>query len=206
MRIPKYFSYAAAAVVVLGVAAAASFAQTEPASAAMPMAMSAQPMRTSAPPSLRSRFDFLSRQTSNNCGLQPAGVMKMASSARLRGSCCAPMDYAQYVKQIHGLDAYRDVREIPQDPYNVSVGLAKQLFGFDKTIELTAEQQAVYDHAMKLSEEGGPCCCQCWRYAAFRGQAKELIDRRRYTAAQIAAVWDLEDGCGGNGESGGMMG
>lgn len=205
MRIPKHVSSVAVALLVLGVAAVASAVQAESASA-MPMAMSAQPTRTGAPPSLRARFDFLSKQTSNSCGLQPAEVMKMASSKRLRGSCCAPMDYAQYVKQIHGLNAYQDVAEIPQDPYNVSVGLAKRLLGFDKTIELTAAQQAVYNHAMKLSEEGGPCCCQCWRYAAFRGQAKELIDRRRYTAAQIAEVWDLEDGCGGNDKSGGMMG
>jgi hypothetical protein len=70
-----------------------------------------------------------------------------------------------------------------------------------KTHSLDAAQQTVYEQAMKMAEEHGPCCCRCWRYVAFRGQAKELIARRRYTAAQIAHVWDLEDGCG----SGPMM-
>jgi len=151
--------------------------------------------------SLRARFTFLSHQTSNRCTLQPAEVMRMASTARLQGSCCAPMAYADYVKQIRGLKAYADVGEIPPDPYNVEVGLAQRLFGFDKSYSLDADQQAVYDRAMKMADEHGPCCCHCWRYVAFRGQAKELIARRRYTASQIAQVWDLEDGCG----SGPMM-
>lgn len=49
---------------------------------------------------------------------------------------------------------------------------------------------------MKMAEQHGPCCFRCWRYAAFRGQAKKLIVRRRYTTSQIAEVWDLDDGCG----------
>jgi hypothetical protein len=158
-------------------------------------------MPTPSADPLRARFTFLSHQTSNRCTLQPADVMRMAPTARLQGSCCAPMAYADYVKQIRGLNAYADVREIPHDPYNVEVRLAQRLFGFDKTYSLDTDQQAVYDHAMKMAEEHGPCCCRCWRYVAFRGQAKELIARRRYTAAQIAHVWDLEDGCG----SGPMM-
>jgi hypothetical protein len=74
--------------------------------------------------------------------------------------------------------------------------------------QLTPEQQKIYDHATKLADEGGPCCCKCWRWTAFQGQAKELIVRRRYTAQQIAEVWDLEDGCGGSDDAhgGGMMG
>jgi hypothetical protein len=111
------------------------------------------------------------------------------------------MAYTDYVKQIRGLKAYADVPEIPSDPYNVEVRLAQQLFSFDKAYTLDSDQQTVYDNAMKMAEEKGPCCCRCWRYVAFRGQAKELIARRRYTAAQIAQVWDLEDGCG----SGSMM-
>jgi len=59
-------------------------------------------------------------------------------------------------------------------------------------------QQAFYDDAKKPSDEHGPCCCHCWRWKAFEGQAKALIARRGYTAGQIANVWDLEDGCGGS--------
>jgi hypothetical protein len=170
------------------------------------MQMRAEPARDSGTPALRARFDFLSRETSNNCGLQPAGVMKMATAKRLQGSCCAPMAYAEYVKQVNGLTAYRRVSEIPRDPYDISVALAQRLLRFDRSITLTPAEQATYRQATKLAEEGGPCCCRCWRYAAFRGQSKDLIARRRYSAAQIAKVWDLEDGCGGNGKSGGMMG
>jgi hypothetical protein len=172
--------------------------------AASPTRTSMQMGTRTATPSadpLRARFVFLSHQTSNRCTLQPAEVMRMAPTARLQGSCCAPMAYADYVKQIRGLKAYADVREIPPDPYNVEVRLAQRLFGFDKTYSLDADQQAVYDQAMRMADEHDPCCCRCWRYVAFRGQAKELLARRRYTAAQIAHVWDLEDGCG----SGPMM-
>jgi len=150
--------------------------------------------------SLRAQFNFLSHQTSNNCLLQPPSVMQMAPAARLQGACCAPMVFSDYVRQLHGLKTYGQTAEIPPDPYNVSVSLARRLFGFDRSYTLDAAQQTTYDAAMKMADEHGPCCCRCWRYVAFRGQAKELIARRRYTAAQIAQVWDLEDGCGtGNG-------
>jgi hypothetical protein len=110
------------------------------------------------------------------------------------------MVYSDYVKQLRGLKAYAHEATIPPDPYNVSVALAQRLFHYDRTYTLNAAQQAMYNAAMKKADEHGPCCCRCWRYVAFRGQAKELIARRRYSAAQIAQVWDLEDGCGtGNG-------
>ena len=55
---------------------------------------------------------------------------------------------------------------------------------------------------MKLSEEGGPCCCRCWRWTTFEGQAKFLIARREFDAEAIAEIWDLEDGCGGSSHIG----
>jgi hypothetical protein len=204
-RIRSVMRATIALTIVAAAMAATAVSPAQGAPRTMPM-KAGQVGQAPADDSLRARFRLLSRQTSNNCALQPAGVMQMAPSARLQGSCCAPMDYAEYVKQIHGLGAYTSVPEIPRDPYNVQVGLAQKLFGYDRQLTLDAAQQAVYKQAMKLSDEGGPCCCRCWRYAAFRGQAKELIERRRYTAKQIAEVWDLEDGCGGNDKSGGMMG
>ena len=123
----------------------------------------------------------------------------MSDEARIQGSCCGPMDLHRYQEQIEGLKRFAGISQIPEDPYDVPVSLAKQLFEFQKTILLTSGQQAVYDQAVTLSEEGGPCCCRCWRWTAFEGQAKYLITELDWPAEQIAGLWDLEDGCGGAG-------
>ena len=118
------------------------------------------------------------------------------------------MVYASYVKQVHELARYSDA-DIPRDPYDIAVPLARKLIAYNEEILLTAEQQRTYNKAMKMAEEGGPCCCHCWRWTAFEGQAKSLIARRRYTAHQIAELWEAEDGCGGDGSvnpHAGMMG
>lgn len=155
------------------------------------------------PGSLRGRFDYLSRQHTNTCSLDPAALASMRPSARLQGACCSSMVYKDYVRQIHGLARYsHDL--VPRDPYDIPVSLARKLVAFNDTILLTSKQQRLFDAATRLSDEGGPCCCHCWRWVAFEGQAKELIVRRRYSAEQLAALWDLEDGCGSGG--GGMMG
>ena len=107
------------------------------------------------------------------------------------------MDFQSYQHQVEGLKEYADVPQIPGDPYDVPVSLAKQLFDYQKTIQLTPNQQAVYDQAAQISDEKGPCCCKCWRWIAFEGQAKYLISQQNWSAEQIATVWDLEDGCGG---------
>jgi len=106
------------------------------------------------------------------------------------------MGYQQYRKQLQGLERYRPVEEIPKDPYDVPVSLAKRLIGYRDALTLNAPKQAVYDRAVTLAKEHGPCCCRCWRWDAFEGQAKFLITQRAYTSRQIAEVWDLEDGCG----------
>ena len=79
--------------------------------------------------------------------------------------------------------------------------LAIVAISYQQTIDITSRQQAVYDRAVRLSYEHGPCCCRCWRWTAFGGQAKYLITRRRFTAKRIAEVWGLEDGCGGEGHA-----
>lgn len=85
---------------------------------------------------------------------------------------------------------------IPKDPYDIPVSLVKRLTGY-QSIELTHAQQRIYERAKPLSSTKGPCCCPCWRWTAFGGQAKFLIARRHYTAQQIADVWSVEEGCGG---------
>ncbi len=156
---------------------------------------------------LRQRFAVLSSQHSSQCGLATGNFHALAKHGRLQGACCAAMTYDKYVRQINGLKAYAAVPDVPPDPYDVSVGLATRLVGYDRSITLTPEQQAVYDQAKKLSHEHGPCCCKCWRWTTLGGMAKELIAHRRYTAVQISTLWDLEDGCGGGagGSSGSMM-
>ena len=80
------------------------------------------------------------------------------------------------VAACNGLEAYTGTGTIRPDPYDVSVALAK------------------------MADEHGPCC-RCWRWSAFEGQAKQFIRLRRSSAALIARIWNLEDGCG----SGSMM-
>lgn len=162
-----------------------------------------QPPRAAsvAAPGSPERFAVLSRAGSNQCGLLPSALSRLARNGRLQGSCCSRMDLHRYREQVAGLRRVVAVPEIPRDPYDVPVALAKRLIAYDARIELTGAQQAAYDRATKLSEEGGPCCCRCWRWTAFGGQAKFLIARRGYGAKQIAEVWGLEDGCGGAGHS-----
>lgn len=112
------------------------------------------------------------------------------------------MDLHRYREQLDGLHRYREVPEIPRNPYDIPVSLAKRLFAYQQTITLTPAEQAIYDRAFKLSGDHGPCCCRCWRWTAFEGQAKFLISRRDFTAKQIAEIWLLEDGCGGAGHEG----
>ena len=142
------------------------------------------------------RFANLSAARSNRCSLQASELATMNGRERLRGACCSAMDRAAYADQRRGLVAYRPEAVIPQDPYDIPVALARKLVGY-RSIRLTAAQRASYDEAIVLAHEHGPCCCHCWRWDAFEGQADYLITERNFTGAQVAEVWDLEDGCGG---------
>src|SRR5207253_10061758 len=42
----------------------------------------------------------------------------------------------------------------------------------DLQITLTAAEQAVYQKAMRLADEHGPCCCHCWRWSASSGSSR----------------------------------
>ena len=148
---------------------------------------------------LEAKFAMLSNAHTSLCA-GPSFIDSMDDNDRLQGSCCSPMDFHMYVEQVEGLKKYSNIDVIPSDPYDIPVSLARRLLGYDKTITLTPEQQMVYDQAMQMSHEGGPCCCKCWRWYAFEGQAKYLITQYDFTAEQIAEVWDLEDGCGGSEE------
>lgn len=145
------------------------------------------------------KFTFLSKQRSNSCGLRAEQVLSYSDEERLQGSCCSAMDLHRYQEQVKGLKKYSNISQIPPDPYDISISLAKELLGYKDLINLTTEQQKIYDNAMELSDEGGPCCCKCWRWDAFEGQAKYLITKYNFSAEEIAEIWDIEDGCGGEG-------
>ena len=152
---------------------------------------------------LKARFELLKNAKTNFCA-GPAFIDYKKDEDRLQGSCCSQMDFHRYAEQIEGLKKYSFIGLIPSDPYDVPVSTAKQMLEYQKTIQLSADQQKAYDEAVKMSEEGGPCCCKCWRWYAYEGLAKYLITKYDFSSRQIAEIWDLSDGCGGAGHIEGM--
>lgn len=150
--------------------------------------------------SLEEKFVLLSNANTNYCA--PSNFLDAKTDGdRMQGSCCSKMDFHRYTEQIEGLKQYSGIDAIPSDPYDIEASLAKRLISYDKEITLTVQQQKIYDMAMNMSKEGGPCCCKCWRWTAFEGQAKYLITEYNFDERQIAQVWELEDGCGGSGHA-----
>lgn len=148
---------------------------------------------------LYQKFLTLSTKGNSSCsGAFRDSIATMADNGRLQGSCCSPMDWNRYKEQTAGLKKYSNIAEIPPDPYDIEVGLAKKLLShYDD--QLTPEQQKAYDYAMQNSNEKGPCCCKCWRWNVYGGLAKILIENYKFTGPQITEVWNLSDGCGGDG-------
>ncbi len=107
------------------------------------------------------------------------------------------MDLRHYEQQIHALKAFATIPQVPTDPYNVPVSLAKTLLLYDQSIHLTPAQQATYNHAASMTNDNGWCCCQSWAWYVHSGLAKYLIARHHFSAAQVVAVINEEDCCGG---------
>lgn len=128
----------------------------------------------------------------------------MPDDARLQGSCCSPMSVHRYTEQVEGLEKFKfvadqNIDKIPNDPYDIETGLAKELLSY-YDMELTPEEQKAYDYAMQNSSEKGPCCCKCWRWYTYGGLGKYLIRNHGFTGEQLTEVWNLSDGCGGDEE------
>jgi hypothetical protein len=155
------------------------------------------PSAAPAAPGTLSAFTYLAAQHSNFCQLQQSTVMSYSDGMRLQGACCNPLDMAKYQHQVSGLGMYSNNPDIPPDPYDVSVGLAKHLFTYDSAITLNTAQQTVYERAISMTTDKGPCCCKCWRWYMTRGLAKSLISERGMSAATVAEIIDLSNGCGG---------
>ncbi len=147
---------------------------------------------------VKQKFDYLSKNGNSSCSANfKDSISSMPGIDRLRGSCCSPMNLGRYKEQTEGLKKYSNIAEIPPDPYDIEVGLAKKLIAhYDDA--LTPDEQKAYDFAMANSEEKGPCCCKCWRWFVYGGLGKYLIKNYHFTGQQITEVWNLSDGCGGN--------
>ena len=148
-------------------------------------------------PAVKLKFDLITNSMNVAC-FGPSAILSMSDSGRLIGSCCGPMFLHKYAEQIEGLKKYSNIEEIPIDPYDIEVSQAKELLSYLDSITLTSEEQSIYDEAMNMSDEGGPCCCKCWRWYVYEGLAKFLIRNYKFDSHQIAEVWDLSEGCGGD--------
>ncbi|MBI2040073.1 hypothetical protein HYT18_03295 [Candidatus Microgenomates bacterium] len=149
---------------------------------------------------LVAKFDYLSKNGNSSCSQSfQTSIPAMSDNARLQGSCCSPMSMHRYQEQVEGLKKYKDIPDIPSDPYDIEAGLAKKLLSY-YDLQLTPQQQKAYDYAMQNSQEKGPCCCKCWRWYVYGGLGKLLIREKGFTGQQVTEVWNLSDGCGGEGD------
>lgn len=147
--------------------------------------------------SLDERFDHLSTHGNSTCSaVFTDSIATMPATARLQGSCCAPMERQRYAEQIQGLTKYSAIAEIPPDPYDIAASVTQKAMSYYE-LALTPDEDRAYQYAMENSIEKGPCCCRCWRWRVYGGLAKLLIRERRFTGEQIVEVWNLSDGCGG---------
>ena len=78
-------------------------------------------------PTLDERFDHLSNNGNSNCTTAfLKSIPTMPASARIQGSCCSPMERKRYGEQIEGLTKYREIPEIPPDPYDIAAAIAQK--------------------------------------------------------------------------------
>ena len=187
----KYLLAASAAAVAIVVTVFFTFGYAN-----MPMGLMSREMPSEMVHTENPKFIELSNEGNSAC-FGPDFVYSMDDSERLTGSCCGPMSQHRYEEQVEGLKKYSHIKEIPSDPYDLPVDLVKELLDYDSSITLSADQQEIYNGASSLSNEGGPCCCKCWRWDVYEGLAKFLITEHEFTAEQVAEVWNLSDGCGG---------
>lgn len=126
----------------------------------------------------------------------PGANLDSISGMHLGGQCCGALtDTTKYHEHLEALHKYSNIPDAPLNPYKTPVAIAKGWIDYDKATKLNATEQAVYDQAMKLSEEG-PCCCKCWHYFVNEGIGKKMIKEYGYSAKQVADFWDVSDICG----------
>lgn len=157
---------------------------------------------TTIHPATREHFEWLSKNGNSNCSVEfLKSIPKLPASARLQGSCCGPMDLEHYAEQLDGLKKLAAIEVVPPDPYDLAAPLAQQGLNASE-LKLEPKEQVEFDYAMQHADEGGPCCCRCWRWQVYTGLAKLLIRDQGFTGPQIAEFWDLSSGCGGTHDHG----
>lgn len=113
----------------------------------------------------------------------------------LGGQCCGGMkDTTEYHAQLQKLQTYKNIPDIPLNPYKTSVELAKKWIDYDKGTTLSQNQQQVFNQALNISKEG-PCCCKCWHYYVNEGIAKKMIQDKGWRAQQVAQFWNNSSIC-----------
>src|SRR3989344_2354984 len=89
---------------------------------------------------LAARFDYLSKNGNSSCSASfRNSITSMPDDERLRGSCCSPMSVHRYSEQVEGLVKFKSAirpldelgaSKIPDDPYDIEAGLAKELISY----------------------------------------------------------------------------
>ncbi len=139
---------------------------------------------------------LLSSPSSEGSCIARGDQLQSTSGLYLGGQCCgALMDLAERHANLEKLQAFKNIPDVPLDPFHTPIEIAKKWIDYDKNTVLSPEEQKIYDEAMKLSKEG-PCCCKCWHYYVDEGVAKKMIKDYHYSAQQVADFWDASDICG----------
>lgn len=122
-------------------------------------------------------------------------TLPTAKGKFLGGQCCGAMTTTKdYHVQLQKLQVYKNIPDIPLNPYKTPVELAKKWIDVDKATTLTEDQQKVFNQALSISKEG-PCCCKCWHYYVNEGIAKKMIQDKGWTGQQVAQFWDNSSIC-----------
>lgn len=126
----------------------------------------------------------------------PSVSLSSTDGKYLGGQCCGVMkNMTEYHEHLEKLKQYSNIPDIPLNPHKTPIEVAKKWIDYDRQMTLNTSEQAVFNQAMKISEEG-PCCCHCWHYYVNEGIAKKLIHVYGYDAKQVADFWDISDICG----------
>ena len=133
--------------------------------------------------------------TGGSCTAGPTSL-STTTGMTMGGQCCGAMkNLDEYNKELTALQKYKDIPDVPLNPFKTPVAIAKKWIDYDNATTLTPDQQKIYDQAYAISKEK-PCCCKCWHYFVNEGIAKKMIKDYSYSPQQIADFWDSSSICG----------
>ncbi|TIW17538.1 MAG: hypothetical protein E5V65_14920, partial [Mesorhizobium sp.] len=104
-----------------------------------------EPAIAAEDPELARRFKDLSENGNSTCSAKfTDSIATMPAMARIKGSCCSPMELKRYGEQVRGLAKYRAIPMIPDDPYDIAAATAQQMLPY-YDLKLTGDEQKAYD-------------------------------------------------------------